>query len=123
MAKLASLYWIATLPLRVSDGHEQRRFFVFSSSDWDISCVFEIRYAAYDIKQQLNFRTTYRILNIQFSVNQLPSYMVYDVIDIFRCLAVKSFENRYDTVSNVPFLTSATYWSTETLAGPWTFGP
>ena len=65
----------------LSEGHEHRRFLVFSSSDLDIPCVFEIRYD--DINQKLNFRNTYRILNIQFSVHQFPSHMVYDVIDIF----------------------------------------
>ena len=80
--------------LLLSEGHEHRRFLVSSSSDRDISWVFEIRYDG--INQKLNLRNTYRILNIQFSVHQLPSHMMYDVINIFRCLAIKSFPNLLD---------------------------
>ena len=54
----------------------------------ETSLVF-LKFAMQHISQELNLRNTYRILNIQFSINQLPSYMVYNVIDIFRCLAVK----------------------------------
>ena len=53
--------------------------------------MFEIRYDG--INQKLNLRNTYRILNIQFSVHQFPSHMMYDVIDIFRGLTKKTFYN------------------------------
>ena len=59
--------------------------------------MFEIRYDV--INQKLNLRNTYRILNIQFSVHQFPSHMMYDVIDIFRGLTYKkTFYNLWTVV-------------------------